>query len=170
MAIKPPDLLNRIPSVSELLEKPPIRALADRWNRSAVAASVRSFLDELQRDLRRRAADVQLPSVRELAERAARYVVSQQQQSLGTAINATGRIWGPPWSSRPLADAALERAVAIGREFSGEKPDEAEPLICRLTGAKPPRQSTATAGRCGSLYRRWPPIAKCSSPGPKSAK
>ncbi|MCI0332318.1 MAG: hypothetical protein L0228_03710 [Planctomycetes bacterium] len=143
MAIKPPELLNRLPSVSDLLDKPPIRALADRWNRSVVAGGVRSFLDELRNDLRRRAADVQLPSVRELAERAARYIVSRQQQTLGTAINATGRIWGSPWTSRPLADAALERVVAVGREFSAESavggtesPASVESQLCRLTGAQ----------------------------------
>ena len=36
MALKPSDVLDRLPSASELLEKPPIRALADRWNRSVV--------------------------------------------------------------------------------------------------------------------------------------
>lgn len=143
MAIKPPDLLNRLPSVSELLDKPPIRALADRWNRSVVAGGVRSFLDELRSDLKRRAADMELPSIRELSERAARFVVSRQHASLGTAINATGQIWGSPWASRPLSDAALERAVAVGREFAmnsapntGALPVDVEPLLCRLTGAQ----------------------------------
>ncbi len=141
MAIKPPDLLNRLPSVSELLEKPPIRALADRWNRSVVAGRVQTFLEELRGDLRRRAADAPLPSIRELAERAARFVMSQQQSSLGTAINATGRIWGGPWASAPLSDAALERAIAVGREFvpfpaTGSQPVDVEPLLCRLTGAQ----------------------------------
>ncbi len=143
MAIKPPELWNRLPSVSELLDKPPIRALADRWNRSVVAGGVRSFLEELRNDLRRRAANVQLPSVRELAERAAHYIVSQQQQSLGTAINATGRIWGSPWTSRPLADAALERVVAVGREFAAEPtatgaemPASVESQLCQMTGAQ----------------------------------
>ena len=55
MAIKPPDLLNRIPSVSELLEKPPIRALAERWNRSVVSSGVKSFLDEVRNDSARAA-------------------------------------------------------------------------------------------------------------------
>ncbi len=141
MAIKPPELLNRLPSVSELLEKPPIRALAERWNKSVVAAGVKSFLNDLQNDLRRRAAEVQLPSLRELAERAASYVVSHQQQSLGAAINATGRIWGSPWVSRPMSDAALERAAAVGREFAmdaadGTQPTSFEASICRLTGAQ----------------------------------
>jgi L-seryl-tRNA(Ser) seleniumtransferase len=140
MAIKPPDLLNRLPSVSELLDKPPIRALADRWNRSAVAAGVRSFLDELRSDLQRRAAE--MPSIRELAERAARYVASREHHSLGVAINATGRFWGPPWMSAPLAEAALERCVVFGREYAVSPPAttgttaELEALVCRLTGAQ----------------------------------
>ena len=131
MAIKPPEFLNRLPSVNELLDKPPIRALYERWNRSVVAGGVRSFLDELKTDLRRRAADAQLPSLRELAERAARYVVSRQEQSLGTAINATGQIWGSTWSSRPLSDAALERAVAVGREFIVDSTSIAAPFRVR---------------------------------------
>jgi L-seryl-tRNA(Ser) seleniumtransferase len=142
MAIKPAELLNQLPTVAELLEKPPIRALADRWNRSVVAGGVRSFLDEMRSELRRRAGDVPLPSVRELAERAARYIVSQQQIALGAAINATGRLRGAPWRSRPLADAALERAVAVGREFvldscpgAASQALDIEPLLCRLTGA-----------------------------------
>jgi L-seryl-tRNA(Ser) seleniumtransferase len=140
VAIKPPELLNRLPSVSELLEKPPIRALADRWNRSIVASRVRTFLDDVRSDVQRRASE--LPSVRELAERAARYVISQQQVSLGIAVNATGKLWGPLWSSQPLADVALERMMALGREFAkGSSCEDSAPadpaaLICRLTGAE----------------------------------
>jgi L-seryl-tRNA(Ser) seleniumtransferase len=68
--------------------------------------------------------------------------VSQQQQSVGAAINATGRLWGPPWSSRPIADSALERAIAAGREFivdssiAGTEDSALERTICRLTGAQ----------------------------------
>lgn len=142
MTIKPPDLLNRIPSVADLLEKPPIRALVEKWNRSVVAGGVKSFLDELGSDLQRRAAEANLPSIRDLAERAARYVVSRQHHALGIAINATGELWGSPWNSPPLSDASLERAFAIGREFAvtpsldGNTPQHAEALLCRLTGAQ----------------------------------
>jgi L-seryl-tRNA(Ser) seleniumtransferase len=117
MPTKPSDLLNSLPSAGDLLDKPPIRALADRWNRSIVASGVRSFLDELRADLQRRAADAQLPSIRELAERAARHVVALQQPSERPVINATGCIHGPPWISTPLADAALERVFGFGRDF-----------------------------------------------------
>jgi L-seryl-tRNA(Ser) seleniumtransferase len=109
-----------------------------------VASGVRSFLDELRTDLQRRAADV--PTIRELAERAARYVVSNQQTSQRATINATGRIFGSPWASAPLADHALERALSAGRNFvttPAVPPDvrsplsaDAEALICRLTGAQ----------------------------------
>jgi L-seryl-tRNA(Ser) seleniumtransferase len=140
MAIKPPEILNRLPSVSELLEKPPVRNLVERWNRSVVAGNVRSYLEELKNDVRRRTAE--LPSLRELAERAARYVVSRQQRSLGAAINATGQIWGPQWTSQPHGDAALERSVAVGREFTWTAEEhesmasELEARICRLTSAQ----------------------------------
>ena len=57
MVSKPSELFSRLPSVNDLLEKPPVRALVDRWNRSAVADGVRSFLVELRSDIERRAAD-----------------------------------------------------------------------------------------------------------------
>ena len=179
MAIKPPDLLNRLPSVAELLEKPPIRALADRWNRSVVAGGVRSFLDELRSDFERRAAD--LPSIRELAERAARFVVSRQHHSLGVAINATGRICGSPWTSTPLAEAALERMIALGREYATDPGTDAGDIADRtaivtlspyrfasrrrgpqllgrdLAGARGPRSRSRSArrpGRSGRCRRR----------------
>jgi L-seryl-tRNA(Ser) seleniumtransferase len=144
MAPKPLDFLNRIPNVSELLEKQPLRTLSDRLNRSVVASGVRSFLEELRTDLQRRAAEV--PTIRELAERAARYVVSHQQTSQRAIINATGRIIGSPWVNVPLADHALERALQTGRNFvlapgaetNARSPlsADAEALACRLTGAQ----------------------------------
>jgi len=141
MQIKPPEILNRLPSVSDLLEKPPIRALTERWNRSVVAGGVRSFLDELRGDFERRTAS--LPSIRELAERAARYVVSRRHRDLGVGINATGTISGSPWTAAPLAEVALERALACGREFVLEPTAETDraaaglrTLICRVTGAQ----------------------------------
>jgi L-seryl-tRNA(Ser) seleniumtransferase len=140
MASKPSDFLQRLPTVSELLDKPPIRALAGRWNRSVVAAGVRSFLEELRSDIERRAAEVHLPSLRELAERAARHVVESQQATLRPTINATGRCIGPEWDGVPLADEALERMVSIGSSFppqaTDRMPGDAVALLCRLTGAE----------------------------------
>src|SRR4051794_12741894 len=107
-----------------------------------VAGGVKSFLDELRNDLQRRAAEVNLPSIRELAEKAASYVARRQQHLLGVAINATGRIWGPPWTSPPVSDAALERAMATCREFGvafevgSSSSSQLEATLCRLSGAE----------------------------------
>ncbi len=160
MATKPSDLLSRLPSVNELLEKPPIRALADRWNRSVVAAGVRSFLDELRSDLERRAADVHLPSLRELAERAARHVAQLQQSSVRPAINATGRFFGPDWSGPPLADAALERIVSLGSGFElgtqAASRGDAAATLCRLTGAE---AATVVGNYSGAVWLALAAIA-----------
>lgn len=159
MPTKTSDLLGNLPSVTDLLEKPPIRALADRLNRSMVAAGVRSFLDELRTDLQRRAADAQLPSIRELAERAARHVVALQQRAERPVINATGRILGPPWVGTPLAEPALERMFGLGRDFVVGPPPQVGPtlttsgdvasLLCRITQAQ---AATAIHSYAGAIW------------------
>ncbi len=140
MATKPSDLLGNLPSASQLLEKPPVRALVHRWNRSVVAAGVRSFLDEVKSDLERRASEAHLPSLRELAERAAQHVVRLQQPVVRPTINATGCFFSRSWSSLPLADIALERSVALGACFikddSCSAASKITSLICRQTGAE----------------------------------
>jgi L-seryl-tRNA(Ser) seleniumtransferase len=158
MATKTSDFLSRLPSASDLLDKPPIRSLVNRWNRSVVAAGVRSFLDELRHDFERRTADVQVPSIRELAERAARYVLELQQPALRPTINATGQFRGAPWCGAPLADAALERIVAHGRDFvsgparTGESAralGDAAALVCRWSGAQ---EATVVHSYAGALW------------------
>jgi L-seryl-tRNA(Ser) seleniumtransferase len=146
MATKSPESRYRIPSVSELLEMPAVRAVADRWNRSVVASGVRSFLEELQSDLQRRTSELHLPSVRELAERAARHVARMQRSAARPAINATGRMLDPTWIGRPLADDAIEQLVALGtayvRQFGSGGGDAAgqgtgaATSLARLTGAE----------------------------------
>jgi L-seryl-tRNA(Ser) seleniumtransferase len=150
MSGKASDLFNRLPSANELLEKPPIRALANHWNRSVVAAGVRSFLDELRNDLQRRTSEVNWPSLRELAERAAHYVTALQQPAVRGAINATGRFFGPEWSDAPLADEALEQIVALGRGYvSGSDAaarDDAADALCQMTGAEAATVVSSYAG------------------------
>ena len=161
MAIKPPDLLNRIPSVADLLEKPPIRALVDRWNRSVVAGGVKSFLDELGSDLQRRAAEANLPSIRDLAERAARYVVTRQHHALGVAINATGQLVG----------FAMEQSAAVRSRLGASIRNR--PRICSHCQAadnSPPKPRGAlvpshrcTFG-CGRSWVCWGDVARARGP------
>jgi L-seryl-tRNA(Ser) seleniumtransferase len=146
MATKSPDSRYRIPSVSDLLEMPAVRAVADRLNRSVVASGVRSFLDELRSDLERRTSDIHLPSLRELAERAARHVARLRRSAVRGVINATGRLVDPSWIGRPLAEEALEQLVALGegyaRQLGGYGHNSATPstdvatALARLTGGE----------------------------------
>jgi L-seryl-tRNA(Ser) seleniumtransferase len=138
MVTRPSDLFSRLPSVNELLDKQPVRVLVDRWNRSAVADSLKSFLTELRSDIERRAADFQMPSLREIAERAARHVAAQRQSQLHPVINATGRFFGPECNSLPLADAALERMISTSCGFlaTTADPSSAASQLRRLTGAE----------------------------------
>jgi L-seryl-tRNA(Ser) seleniumtransferase len=138
MVTRPSDLFSRLPSVNELLDKQPVRVLVDRWNRSAVADSLKSFLTELRSDIERRAADFQMPSLREIAERAARHVAAQRQSQLHPVINATGRFFGPECNSLPLADAGLERVISTSRGFltAADDPSSAASQLRRLTGAE----------------------------------
>jgi L-seryl-tRNA(Ser) seleniumtransferase len=133
-----PDWLRRLPSVNEILDKPPLRAVVEKWNRSAVAARVRSFLEEIRDEVQARTGEI---SVSELAERAARYVLGPSPRTPGTAINATGQLWGKPWRELPLAEEPLHAAVQAARDFgidttlAGEYND-AERIACQLTGAE----------------------------------
>jgi L-seryl-tRNA(Ser) seleniumtransferase len=146
MATKSPDLRNRIPSVSELLEMPAVRAVSERWNRSVAASGVRAFLNELRSDLERRATEFELPSLRELAERAARHVARRQRPAVGPLINATGRLLDSTWIGQPLADEALQQLVALGscyvapmrdREPSGSmRGSSVATRLARLTNAE----------------------------------
>jgi L-seryl-tRNA(Ser) seleniumtransferase len=146
MITKPSDLLDQVPTVSELLDKPPLRALAEHWNRSLVVAGVRSFLGELRTDLQRRTAEANFPSVRELAERAARHIVEMQQSSVRPTINATGRFFDTACAGPPLADEAIERMAALAHGFVGTgsqngeaargRAGDAAAVICRLSGAE----------------------------------
>src|SRR5262245_17494207 len=141
MATKWSELRERVPAVNELLDTPPLRALAERWNRSVVAAGVRSFVHELKADVERRRAEGHFPSLTELAARAAQHVVRMQQQPLRPAINATGRLLCPAWTGRPLANEALQAMVAIGHNYvpatsQDEKLTGAVAAVCRLTGAE----------------------------------
>jgi len=158
MATKPSDFLSSLPSVADLLDKPPIRVLVRRWNRSTVASGVRSFLEELRSEVERRKAEVSLPSIGELAERAARHILAQRQPSFRPAINATGRLRGAPWAGTPWADAALERTVGTGRDFvlgPAQATDalatagDAAAQLCRLTGAQ---AATATHSYAGAVW------------------
>ena len=100
----PTNPLKNIPSVHELLDRPPLRKLVDKVSHNVVVTEVRSFLDNLRDDIREATSDVKLPTAADLAERIAQWIVSDQQPKLRPVINATGILLHTGLGRAPLAD------------------------------------------------------------------
>lgn len=138
-------LLRNLPSVNELLESAPLKAVSEKLNRSVVVGNVRSFLDNLRNEVQRSAAEIKLPTGAELAERIAQWILTREEQGVQPAINATGALLHPHMEL-PLAAAAAAQVqeVAVGyttlahgepaARHSGQ--GEAESLLRELTGAE----------------------------------
>jgi L-seryl-tRNA(Ser) seleniumtransferase len=140
-------LLRMIPSVTELLESPPLKDLVNRVSHNVVVTSVRSFLDEVRADLHEAAQEVSLPSVAELAERIARRIQQGEVSRLRPVINATGILLHTGLGRAPLAQAAIEEIASLAGDYSSLELDlpsgqrsqrtlAAEGLIRQLTGAE----------------------------------
>src|SRR5207237_7021691 len=83
----------------------------------------------------------------DLGERAAQELASARAPSLRRALNATGVIVHTNLGRAPLPEAALERAVEVGRGYSnleydvtaggrGSRQDHVAGILRRLTGAE----------------------------------
>jgi L-seryl-tRNA(Ser) seleniumtransferase len=139
--------LRRIPSVHELLESPPLRGLVDRVSHHVVVEEVRSFLEQLRSDLQHKAADVRIPTASELADRIARWIVTDQSPRLRGVINATGIILHTGLGRSPLAEDAVNNVAAIASGYASLEVDlesaarsqrvrSVERLLTELTGAE----------------------------------
>ena len=141
------NVLRNIPSVSELLESPPLRGLVDRVSHNVVVTGVRAFLDTLRRDMQSAAAEIRVPNVGELAEKIAEWIVRDDKPPLRPVINATGIILHTGLGRAPLAAEALRAIAEIGGGYasleidveSGERSQRVlavDKLLRQLTGAE----------------------------------
>jgi len=141
------NVLRNIPSVNELLERPPLKNLVDRASRSAVVTGVRHFLDNLRQEVQNAAAEVDLPTPAELAERIAHWIATAEAPNLRPVINATGILLHTGLGRAPLAESALEAVVEVARGYSSVEVDvptgqrsqrlvDVERLLKRMTGAE----------------------------------
>jgi L-seryl-tRNA(Ser) seleniumtransferase len=142
-----PNPLRNIPSVSELLESPPLKALVDRINHNAVVSAVRTVLDEMRTEVQTAAAEMTLPNVPDLAERIARRIMETETPSLRPVINATGILLHTGLGRSPLADEAIADMTAVARDYASVEMDlptgrrshrsvAVENLLKELTGAE----------------------------------
>jgi len=142
-----PEILRNIPSVNELLERPPLRKLVDRVSHNVVADGIRSFLDDMRHDLQKSAAETSIPGISDLAERIAQWIVVEDKPSLQPVINATGILLHTGLGRAPLADEAIAEITAMAGGYasvevdltSGERSQRVaavERLLQEVTGAE----------------------------------
>ena len=140
-------VLRNIPSVSELLDSPPLRGLVDRVSHNVVTSGIRTFLENLRRDVQSAAAEITVPTAGELAEKIADWIVREDKPLLRPVINATGIILHTGLGRSPLSREAVQ-AIAdlasgyVSLEVNLETGDRSrrilsvEKLLRQLTGAE----------------------------------
>src|SRR5947209_259995 len=152
-------MLPNLPTISELLESPPLKSLSQRVSRSIVLVRAKRFLDDMRTQVQSAAATVHIPAAAELAQRIAEWISREDQAVVVPAINATGDIWLACADHMPLAAEAIDRMSLVGSEYVAfSQPTvetthgsqwEVERWLCRLTGAE---AALATSTRGAALW------------------
>lgn len=136
-----------LPSVSQLLDSPPLKKLIQNVNHNVVADGVRSFLDNLRQQMSSAAEKFELPTSSELAEKIASWLQQERRPALRPVINGTGILLHTGLGRAPLAETAIQAIERVARGYSsleldlasGERGQRAEivrRLLCELTGAE----------------------------------
>ena len=116
--MKTSELLDKLPTVAEILETPRLKRLVDRANQTTVVTSVRSVLDDVRSEYQRATSKDKTPSVSELAERIARRVLLGEDSYAKPVINASGNLLHPLLGSPPLAESVLDSLVTLSRDYA----------------------------------------------------
>lgn len=116
--MSPQDLLNRLPSLNELVDHPRVKRAVDQWNRSEALARVRAAVHDLGSEVARRAEDLGAKTPADLLERLVERLDRRSPDAPSTVINATGELWGGDWRHPPLADIALDSMCRAGWAYS----------------------------------------------------
>ncbi len=113
----PTNVLRNLPSVSELLESPPLKKLVDKMSRSTLLTRVRSVLDDLRSEVQSATSEIGLPAMTELAERIARRILESERPALRPLVNASGSVLRDDLGRAPLAEEALGELLATARGY-----------------------------------------------------
>lgn len=136
------DARRALPSVSALLDMPPVRELAVQSRRAVVVRAVRDTVDAV-----RSGAGTLPSSADEWAERIAAAVTSADQPTLRRVINATGVVLHTNLGRAPLAESAIAAMQQVGSGFCnleydlelgtrGSRHEHCVQLLRELTGAE----------------------------------
>lgn len=146
----PANFFDKFPSVSELLDSPPLKQLVDRASRNVVVTNVKTFVGRMASDIQARATEIKVPSVSELAERIAEWIARQRASGPLAEINATGTLLAED-CALPLADEALHRLQNTLRDYTGQRQAGQRliaDLLRELTGCE---AALVTANHSGAL-------------------
>ena len=141
--------LRVIPSIEQLRQREPMRALETRYGRAAVLDALRAETARLRERLASGhvAAVAVDEAIREIEGGAAARLRDAMRPSLLPVVNATGVIVHTNLGRAPLSAAALARVNAVAGGYAnleydvargarGRRDAHAEKLIARLTGAE----------------------------------
>ena len=138
-----------IPSIDELRQRPAVRALEAHFGAKATLAALRDAAGSLRQAIAGgdRSFTTDAAAVAKIEETAGARLGEQFRRSLEPVINASGVVLHTNLGRAPLADAAIDRIVEIGRGYStleydvvegarGRRDRHAEALLTHLTGAE----------------------------------
>ena len=143
----PSNMLRNIPSVHELLESQPLKRLTDTVSRNVVVSGIRTFLDNMRTEAKNAAAEMNLPTPPDLAERIAQWILTEEQPPLRPVINATGILLHTGLGRAPLAAEAVAEIETLVQGYcslevdldTGERSHRVHAvtkLLKELTGAE----------------------------------
>ncbi|MFN3153359.1 hypothetical protein [Bremerella sp.] len=133
--------VNRIPSISQLMELRPLKDLAHKVSSSTVAEGVKAYLQPYQKMAMEAAPTLPYASLQSLASEISDWILGQKGLSRPEVINATGQVLGADFPAGPIAEEILVQAHARRHEYRQATAQEnyrqaIEQLLCELTGAE----------------------------------
>ena len=129
-------LLSRLPTVNEILENPRLKAMVERVNQMEVTAGVRQYVERARQELSRRSLDMPIPSISELTERAARFILRNRSAEPVRVINATGDYWPVGMIGPPLAEEAIIAATDWMQHYHDADTSDVEESLADATGGE----------------------------------
>lgn len=133
--------LNRIPSISQLMELRPLKDLAHKVSSSTVAAGIKSYLEPYQKMAMEVAPTLPYTSLQGLASEISNWILGKKGLGRPEVINATGQVLGRQFPVGPMAEEIIVQAHARRHDYhlasaQADFRQSVEQLLCEMTGAE----------------------------------
>lgn len=133
--------LNRIPSISQLMELRPLKDLAHKVSSSTVAEGIKTYLQPYQKMAMEAASNLPYSSLQHLASEISDWILGQRSLGRPEVINASGQVLGKSFPVGPLAEEIVVQAHLRRSDYRQAAAEvhyrqEIERILCHLTGAQ----------------------------------